>query len=53
MQKCKYDFGKNYRAEKYKARIKENLKELKILFNKKGAKTGSEAAQKIKEKYTR
>ena len=32
---------------------KENLKELKILFNKKGAKTGSEAAQKIKEKYTR
>ena len=30
---------------------KENLKELKILYNKKGAKTGSEAAQKIKEKH--
>lgn len=30
---------------------KENLKELKILFNKKGAKNGSEAAQKIKEKH--
>lgn len=32
-------------------KIKENLRELKILFNQKGAKPGRKHLQKIKEKH--